>query len=329
MASISTRLYIRWPPEEAKEETSTLVLTAYPSNTFVDLRFSKPMPTHPAAMGILEWGFAGIAHKQGKHGRWVHTVDSNYDTPFEESGVMEELANGDVLEYGQMMHPEQGIVRKYEEVWRDHNVFPRVSVVLIMVGEEPGKNDVMQVFARGIVARVGRWCQGIMKSRGEVTAERWCWENGNWKRVCKVGHGHLPCSVACLGEYEEGPPRVFVPDAVAKEAPKNNGEEKDKSGNEKDNAREKEELTEKHSTLSPAAEPNQNEESQIRINQENDREDETADRNNEEQETGYYSEGEKKYQDHPQQVSLDMKVEVGNQVFFGGYMWRVTEKTEW
>ncbi|KAI9864952.1 MAG: hypothetical protein M1830_006070, partial [Pleopsidium flavum] len=72
---------------------------------------------------------------------------------------------------------------------------------------------------RGLVVRVGGWCQGIVKVKGEVSVERWKYaekkekgsggvrvENdveevagetdlGDWQRVIRLGPGALPCSL--------------------------------------------------------------------------------------------------------------------------------------
>jgi len=54
-----------------------------------------------------------------------------------------------------------------------------------------------------MVVRVGGWCQGIMKTGEEVTAERWArGKEGGWERVARVGPGILPCMVACMDRDE-------------------------------------------------------------------------------------------------------------------------------
>ncbi len=152
-------------------------------------------------MSRLEWAFAGTSHTspldsvsdsnsndpiaesgtsdKSMHGKlrpyrsvWNHWVDSRTDTPKPDEADMYTLLNGDVLERGYDKDPVSGrVVSEYEELWRDLPVFniegERVSVVLRMQDDVHG--------ARGMVVRVGGWCQGFVKIGGEITVERWGW----------------------------------------------------------------------------------------------------------------------------------------------------------
>lgn len=111
-------------------------------------------------------------------------------------------ADGTVLEVGNMVNPATGKATDYEEVWADlpaqaiADAKARWSVVLDL---DDGAHGV-----RGRIVRVGQWCQGVVKARGEVGCERWQWvqgteaaeTKGSWKRVAKLGRLFLPCSVA-------------------------------------------------------------------------------------------------------------------------------------
>lgn len=81
----------------------------------------------------------------------------------------------------------------YEAVWRVLPAAPRVSVVMVLRE------------GRGMVVRVGGWCQGMVKGAGgEVTAERWKRaESAKWERVHRVGKEVLPCAVACMDRDED------------------------------------------------------------------------------------------------------------------------------
>ncbi|KAI5852440.1 hypothetical protein DFP73DRAFT_1850 [Morchella snyderi] len=201
MASISSRISIRWPNTKPHEPTNTLVLTT-PKRFFVDLRVMRTAPHN------LYWGFAGISHKSesGDTGRWVHTVDSRYDTVVEDSGTFTQLANGDWLERGTMLDFDTGLVGDYEEVWRDSEPEPRAAAVLVL-GEHAQRRvgPESDASARGCVVRLGRWCQGVMKVDGKVTAERWVLGVGEseWSRVWKCGEGVMPCMVACVEQRAE------------------------------------------------------------------------------------------------------------------------------
>ncbi|THH13669.1 hypothetical protein EW146_g6578 [Bondarzewia mesenterica] len=223
--SISERRSIRWVPGEASELTSTLVLTSQTSH-FVDIRVLKPPQDHDPKVidegSRLEWAFAGTSHSEpGKgdgaapiHSRWEHWVDSNSDTPATDEGDIWTLPNGDTLEKGRMVNPETGELTDYEEVWADAEVertgqdSKRVCVVLNVEDNE--------MAMKGMVIRVGGWCQGILKVGKEVSVERWKWvgkssasgteqAGGGWERVAKVGIHTPPCtSTFAPDKLEEG-----------------------------------------------------------------------------------------------------------------------------
>lgn len=134
-------------------------------------------------MERLEWGFAGTSHTEpavpepGKvkpsRSVWKHWVDSNSDDPKPDEGDMWPQPNGDTLEKGSTRDPKTGAVTQYEELWADVPVEKTgidegfVSIVLQLYDEAHS--------ARGIVVRVGGWCQGLLKVGNEVTVERWKW----------------------------------------------------------------------------------------------------------------------------------------------------------
>ena len=126
-----------------------------------------------------------------------------------------------------MVNPANGIMTRYEECWVD------VGVLGIDGGDDKGKSDgwskcgqggdggnvresgskdkwsVVLVLeddeqhVRGMVVRVGQFCQGILRVRDEVSVERWQWQavapaaaGGEWKRVAKLGRLFLPCAMA-------------------------------------------------------------------------------------------------------------------------------------
>lgn len=116
-----------------------------------------------------------------------------------------------------MVNPATNRMTKYEEYWADFPVEmtepskrgKRWCVVLVL---DDAANDV-----RGMVIRVGQWCQGIIKARGEVSVERWVWRaergvkgvlsgKGDWERVVKLGRLFLPCAL------------TFMPQGVLRES---------------------------------------------------------------------------------------------------------------
>jgi hypothetical protein len=188
-------------PTTLFEPTSTIVLTS-PRNTFIDLRFLKPVSLSPDAAVELEWGFAGRSScvasgkKKGKgvmHSTWRHFVDSRGPSEEVDEGDMYPISSTLILEHGHAFHPNVGAVRSHEEMWEDEAILPvsgsRICVVLRLQDDSN--------CARGLVVRLGQYVQGIMVVGEEVTAERWEWsEEGGWAREKRVGKHMLPCGVA-------------------------------------------------------------------------------------------------------------------------------------
>ena len=123
----------------------------------------------------------------------------------------------ETLESGKMVNPATGQVQGYEELWKDipaQTVGKEKSPVTVVLRAE---NPLMAT--RGMIIRVGSWCQGIVRVGNEVGVERWRyrvvasgikgansgiydgtqdgerWEEGGWERVVKAGEPSLPCGV--------------------------------------------------------------------------------------------------------------------------------------
>ena len=233
--SISIREYIRWSPEPASEPTTTVVLTSAESR-FVDIRLLNPTPgsyserhpeckcttsciqaynakdffTDPLHSSQIDWAFAGTSSSeirvdangaQTVHSTWRHWVDSRFPTAedVKDEGDMFPLADGRTLENGSMINPATGRMTDYEECWKD--VDP--------LANEKGAGKVCTVLqihddahkVRGMVFRVGQFCQGILRVGEGLSLERWQWEeSGGWKRQARVGDQWIPCGVILEGE---------------------------------------------------------------------------------------------------------------------------------
>ncbi|KAF2813929.1 uncharacterized protein BDZ99DRAFT_567642 [Mytilinidion resinicola] len=107
------------------------------------------------------------------------------------------------LETGVMTYSPTGLQTPYEEMWRD------VAATAADVGTEAKYSVVLTlemplICARGMVVRVGQWCQGVLMIGAQVTCERWefVWEDGKkgrdgeWVRRVRLGDGFLPTGVA-------------------------------------------------------------------------------------------------------------------------------------
>lgn len=209
MGDISVRESIRWPPAPASEPTSTVVLTS-PERRFVDVRLVL-LPGQPAETATaLDWAFAGTSSRcpAGRAAAWTHWVDSRAEAMRDEAEV-EELAGGAELERGRMVNPETGVEADYEEVWRSvEPVTVTAAAGCVVLQTEDGSRG-----ERGMVIRLGQYCQGILRAGDGVTVERWEWrlEEG-WERSARFGEGQLPVSalvgptgvVEVGGEIEDG-----------------------------------------------------------------------------------------------------------------------------
>ncbi|KAI9820194.1 MAG: hypothetical protein M1827_005816 [Pycnora praestabilis] len=173
--------------------------------------------------------------ERGSHCVWTHWVDSHSSHPEDvndegdmftlrddhgeggnggggdggtdgegEEGVGKKM-KGDVVERGTMIDPETGMVGAYEECWRDlviqsvsrEEEGKRVGVVLRTVeGDEHG-SGVSGVSVRGMIIRVGDWCQGLLKIGDEVTVERWKYVSAGGTNLAassssSISHDHHP-----------------------------------------------------------------------------------------------------------------------------------------
>ncbi|KAF4552281.1 Hypothetical protein D9617_10g072620 [Elsinoe fawcettii] len=216
--------------EVPTEPTSTLVLTSS-SRRFIDIRINLPKPDEPdlpnegGPLSRLQWAFAGTSHTSLRpssdptiaptlHCTWHHWIDSHAppcrDDEVKDSGDLFPQPDGRSLETGTMLNPATGKVEAYEEMWSDGHVTP--------IGKEEGKRAVIldlrevdaggREWAKGMVVRVGKWVQGIVKvvregggeGMVEVSCERWEYAEKGWERRVKIGRLWLPCAIT----WEEG-----------------------------------------------------------------------------------------------------------------------------
>ncbi|KAF2843277.1 hypothetical protein M501DRAFT_994147 [Patellaria atrata CBS 101060] len=233
-SNVSKRKWINWhptTPETREELTSTLVLTSR-RDIFVDVRLytssnsgdQAPESDSNLYSGV-EWAFAGTARSKDlddgtRHCQWSHWVDSKVplaEEPPVDQGVMTDFEGNEMLqlEKGEMANPATGVVSPYEELWEDVAIEPVEAepylrcVVLVTESTESA--------TRGVVIRLGRFCQGILKIGEDTTVERWEWNlygrepnpnenkagNGVWRQV-RYGQHSLPCAVATSDDVKLG-----------------------------------------------------------------------------------------------------------------------------
>ena len=176
----------------------------------------------------IDWAFAGRsrttphgARKDGmiqlSHTVWDHWIDSKSDNPGPDEGDMLVQEDGDVVERGMQKHPLTGQDTEYEELWHDLEVeaFGKKQnrSTLVMRVEDTERN------IRGLAIKVGGYCQGILKTEGSLTIERWeckadtsdggredvsAWHHSQegrtrngWFRTFRFGEENLPCITMC------------------------------------------------------------------------------------------------------------------------------------
>ncbi|EJC98866.1 uncharacterized protein FOMMEDRAFT_113416 [Fomitiporia mediterranea MF3/22] len=250
----TTRVSIQWDNEPPEERTSTLVLTA-PSGIFVDLRiFADDIPSVSNAHELqsssaIDWAFAGLAFAKSNpydapltDNSWIHWLDSREVDALSvrDTGVSSTLPNGDTRERGEMKDAS-GALRVYEEVWRDVRVeptcvtTPTTTAVFIRFrdGSEAATRgvcvrveDINPVDVCGVLVRMGRWCQGVLRDVHGFTAERWelqltegTSETECWRPIFRSGLGYIPCIQACTSPLSSGQEEALdfsAPDGIWK-----------------------------------------------------------------------------------------------------------------
>ncbi|KAH9900443.1 hypothetical protein F4778DRAFT_738967 [Xylariomycetidae sp. FL2044] len=221
MCSISIRESIRWIPEPASEPTSTIVLTS-PGRRFVDLRILPAAEDDETnterevglPLSRLDWAIAGYSRSESRngvtHSTWEHFVDSRSTRPEEltDEGDMFPQGHGRTLEKGRMVNPATGRETDYEEVWLDVDPSPVPEIyegnLVFSLREPKPRCVVLQLQCdergeRGMVVRLGEYCQGFVRRGDEIALERWK-ATGGWTLSHKMGSLWLPCKEA-IGDY--------------------------------------------------------------------------------------------------------------------------------
>lgn len=126
------------------------------------------------------------------------------------------LPDGQEIEVGKLASPHTGEMCTYEEMWKE-------VPVLVCGVEGEGERKWCTVLriddvgrqTRGVVIRLGQFCQGMIKVGDQTTVERWEYVlkkgvdekycMGDWKRVLRIGDLFLPCAVAIKSsEVQQG-----------------------------------------------------------------------------------------------------------------------------
>lgn len=146
----------------------------------------------------LDWGMAGLVNTTETQGskvikvKWDHWIDSRSATEYSDEGVWYPQCNGDVLEKGVMLNPDTGKDTDYEEVWKYLDPFPKAmpdQVKAVTLQMNKGEQE------RGLMVRLGRFCQSLVRRGEKIAGERWEWsEEDGWKKLITIGEDILPCT---------------------------------------------------------------------------------------------------------------------------------------
>ena len=113
-----------------------------------------------------------------------------------------------------MPNPSTGQMQDYEELWRDLSPCRLPNDPKLVSFVMTAENKVLGT--RGLIVRVGTWCQGVIRSGNDLGVERWRYgaigssleglnhtltdmtpneERNCWERFVKIGDMSLPCQV--------------------------------------------------------------------------------------------------------------------------------------
>ncbi|KHN95011.1 uncharacterized protein MAM_07060 [Metarhizium album ARSEF 1941] len=144
-----------------------------------------------------------IDGKQVSHSRWVHWIDSRTEQPetASDEAVTYPQPDGSTLEKGTMVNPETGRETAYEEVWDDEDPAPTTAPapeqLCVVLRHDGGQS-------RGLVVRLGRHVQGLVRSGPHLSLERWEWRGSRAVRTARMGAEELPCEETLGRAYKLG-----------------------------------------------------------------------------------------------------------------------------
>ncbi len=167
----------------------------------------------------LDWAIAGTSFssvvpsgdgdstQEIRHSRWVHWIDSriaNCDGVEDEGDMFEQSDQALTLETGRMVNPATGVATDYEEMWR--------SEPIEMVPSLNGERDVTCVALRmetvggatkrGLVVRLGQYCQSFARDGDDITVERLKWDGQRWTQQVRIGEQEFPTDIATYLAHE-------------------------------------------------------------------------------------------------------------------------------
>ncbi|KAK4154968.1 hypothetical protein C8A00DRAFT_42357 [Chaetomidium leptoderma] len=171
----------------------------------------------------LDWAIAGTSSSSvvpsgetppgegTKHSQWAHWIDSrtaDADGLVDEGDMFDDPSDASLtLEKGRMLNPATGVETDYEEVWRSEPIemVPVLGggdgmvscLALRMEAAGAGEGPARGV-RRGLVVRLGQYCQAFARDGDSITLERLKWdgEQQTWTRQFRIGNEELPTEIA-------------------------------------------------------------------------------------------------------------------------------------
>jgi hypothetical protein len=176
----------------------------------------------------LDWAIAGVSSssvipspddpgKEIKHGRWSHWIDSRIavtDGVADEGDLFDDPSDANLtLEKGRMVNPATGVDTEYEELWRSEPIetvpvpgggggeVTCLALQLEAAGSGDGSGGKVR---RGLVIRLGQYCQAFARDGDDITVERLKWDGAlqKWTTEVRIGEQELPTEIATYLAHE-------------------------------------------------------------------------------------------------------------------------------
>ena len=170
----------------------------------------------------LDWAIAGTSSssvvpstedpaKGTKHGWWSHWIDSrteNADGLVDEGDMFDDPSDASLtLEKGRMLNPATGVETEYEEMWRSE------PIQTVPGPGADGKEGEVSCLAlqwdggrakRGLVVRLGQYCQAFARDGDGITLERLKWDANQqrWTTQVRMGEQEFPTEIATYLAHE-------------------------------------------------------------------------------------------------------------------------------
>lgn len=243
---VDLRILDPTPAEAAAEEWQQQQRDLAENNPDGDSGAKNPPPRPPPLpVTRLDWAIAGTSSswtrtngegegegeqsgsssggggREVRCSRWTHWIDSRVPagtdpiTAAADEADMYPQPDGTTLEKGRMVNPATGVEAEYEELWADEEPgsIPGASDGYDPDGGRPRRGCVVLELederrsARGLIAVLGRYCQGLVRVGDAIGAQRWRHVDGEdgdegggggWRAEIVVGSLDLPCEQAVL-----------------------------------------------------------------------------------------------------------------------------------